>query len=85
MLSLTPIPGLQSLNEIQNVEHDRAGAANIYKGIISPHNKHLIFHDSQGYEPGDREKFNILKNFITEQTKKQSPTEQLHAIWCAHR
>ncbi|KAF8351828.1 kinase-like domain-containing protein [Amanita rubescens] len=66
---------------LANVEHDRAGAANINKGITSPYNKHLILHDSQGYEPGDKEKFNILENFITEQTKKQSPTERLHAIW----
>ena len=83
MLSLTLI--LQSLNGIKDVQHDRAGSANINKGITSPHNKHLILHDSQGYEPGDKGKFDILEHFITEQTKKQSPAERLHAIWCAHR
>ncbi|KAF8326439.1 hypothetical protein F5887DRAFT_225940 [Amanita rubescens] len=64
-----------------DVEYNRAGAANINEEITSPHNKYIIFHNSQGYEPENEEKFNILENFIVEQTEKQSPTERLHAIW----
>ncbi|KAF8716708.1 hypothetical protein AX14_012230 [Amanita brunnescens Koide BX004] len=66
---------------LAEVQHDKAGAADINNGITSPHNKHLILHDSEGYEPGEEEKFRTLEKFILEQTQKQSPAERLHAIW----
>ena len=76
---------LQSLNGIQDVQHDRAIAADINNEITSPHNRHLILHYFDCYEPGEEDKYHILEKFITEQTRKQSPTERLHAIWCASR
>ncbi|KAF8331196.1 hypothetical protein F5887DRAFT_1287007 [Amanita rubescens] len=71
----------QCKTSLADVQHDRAGSANIDEGIASPHNKHLILHDSQGYEPGDIGKFGILERFITERSQKEPIAERLHAIW----
>ncbi|KAF8711487.1 hypothetical protein AX14_013264 [Amanita brunnescens Koide BX004] len=66
---------------LADVQDNQAGAADINNGFTSPHNKHLILHESKGYEPGEEETFRILEKFISEQTRKQSPAERLHAIW----
>ncbi|KAK2463327.1 hypothetical protein APHAL10511_004638 [Amanita phalloides] len=65
---------------LTDVQHDQAGTADINREITSNFNEHLILHDSQGYEPGDEEKFNILKGFIVERSKK-GVSEGIHAIW----
>ncbi|KAF8351830.1 hypothetical protein F5887DRAFT_3940, partial [Amanita rubescens] len=66
---------------LADVRHFEAGTADINTGITSPHNKHLAIHDSEGYEPGDEEKFRILEKFITERSQKETIRERLHAIW----
>ena len=52
------------------------------KGIISPHDKHLILYDSEDYAPYNSRG---LEKFITEQTQKESSAERLHAIWWGDR
>ncbi|KAF8351818.1 kinase-like domain-containing protein [Amanita rubescens] len=66
---------------LAEVRHDEAGRADIDKGITSPHNEHLIIHDSEGYEPGNEEKFRVLERFIAERSQKDAIAERLHAIW----
>ncbi|KAF8696555.1 hypothetical protein AX14_001521 [Amanita brunnescens Koide BX004] len=66
---------------LAEVQHDQAGKADINKEITSEHNKYLILHDSEGYEPGNDEKFRTLETFITEQSQKEQVSERLHAIW----
>ncbi|KAF8351862.1 hypothetical protein F5887DRAFT_1068257 [Amanita rubescens] len=64
---------------LADLQHDRAGSANIDEAIAPPHNKHLILHVSQGYyERGDKGK---LERFITERSQKEPISERLHAIW----
>ncbi|KAF8351788.1 hypothetical protein F5887DRAFT_2985 [Amanita rubescens] len=58
-----------------------AGIADVNEEIKSTNNKDLILHDSQGYEPGNVEKFQILEEFITERCQKKDIAEKLHAIW----
>ena len=79
---LQPPNGTYYLKEVQ---HDRAGTASISEGITSEHNKHLILHDSEGYEPGNEEKFRTLEKFVLERSQTNSVAERLHAIWCVHR
>ncbi|KAF8351827.1 kinase-like domain-containing protein [Amanita rubescens] len=71
------------INAIFNASlaHDRATKANINEEITSEHNKHLIIHDSEGYEPGNEERFNVLEQFITERSQKGAMADRLHAIW----
>ncbi|KAF8334405.1 hypothetical protein F5887DRAFT_1285910 [Amanita rubescens] len=66
---------------LTDVRHFEAGTAKINEGITSPHNKHLVIHNSEGYEPGDEEKFRILEKFITERSQKKTISKRLHAIW----
>ncbi|KAF8346248.1 hypothetical protein F5887DRAFT_916923 [Amanita rubescens] len=65
----------------EDARHFEAGAANINAGFTSPHNECLIVHDSEGYEPGDEEKFRILEKSITERSQKETIGERFHAIW----
>ncbi|KAF8716711.1 hypothetical protein AX14_012233 [Amanita brunnescens Koide BX004] len=69
---------------LANVQHYEEGTANINEGITSPHNKHLIIHDSEGYGPRDDDKFRVLERFITERSQMESIADKVHAIWCAH-
>ena len=63
------------------IQQNQAGTAKINEEFTSPHNKHLIIHDSEGYEPGNEEKFDVLEKFITERSQREPVTERLHAIW----
>jgi predicted GTPase len=69
------------LNYVQDVKDNQAGSADINHGITTEHNKHLILHDSQGYEPGDEKKFKVLENFIVERSLKKHVGDRIHAIW----
>ncbi|KAF8736319.1 hypothetical protein AX14_000496 [Amanita brunnescens Koide BX004] len=60
---------------------DQAGTAKINEEFSSPYNKHLIIHDSEGYEPGNDEKFDVLEKFITGRSHQEPFSERLHAIW----
>jgi hypothetical protein len=73
---------LPSFNIIQQ---DQAGTAKINEEFSSPYNNRLIIHDSEGYEPGNKDKFDVLEKFITERSQREPITEKLHAIWCAYR
>ncbi|KAF8685412.1 hypothetical protein AX14_004000 [Amanita brunnescens Koide BX004] len=59
----------------------QAAAADVNKGITSDHNKYLVIHESEGYEPDNWEKFHTLKEFIEERSKEGCCGEKLHAIW----
>ena len=63
------------------IQQDPAGTVKINEEFTSPHNEHLIIHDSEGYEPGNEENFDILEKFITERSQLEPIAERLHAIW----
>lgn len=63
------------------VEDHRAGRATIEREITSPYNDHFVVHDSEGYEPGDAGKFEIVRNFIAERCSRQNFAERIHAVW----
>jgi hypothetical protein len=63
------------------VEEHQTRATNINTEITSPHNPYFVAHDSEGYEPGEDEKFKVLRNFIIKRSKKHNFSDGLHAIW----
>ncbi|KDQ17291.1 hypothetical protein BOTBODRAFT_30102 [Botryobasidium botryosum FD-172 SS1] len=58
-----------------------AGVCNIRDEIVSPDNSRFVVHDSQGFEPGERRNFNIVKDFIDKRHLQSPLPEKLHAIW----
>jgi hypothetical protein len=46
------------------VAHGKAGVSNINTEIIPHNNKHFVLHDSQGFEPGEEDNFEIVGDFI---------------------
>ncbi|KAF8525512.1 hypothetical protein BU17DRAFT_83723 [Hysterangium stoloniferum] len=64
------------------VSHVRPGGADIYTGFRHSSNTRFILHDSEGFEPGESEKFEKVKRFIEERTRSDVPdNEKLHVIW----
>ncbi|KAG2051806.1 hypothetical protein BDR06DRAFT_1022467 [Suillus hirtellus] len=67
---------------VQNAlsSHYNPGMARIDAEFTSPRNDRLVIHDSKGFEPGDEDNLNIVRDFI-DRRRNMSPEHQLHAIW----
>jgi hypothetical protein len=48
---------------------------------MSPINNHFILHDSKGFEPGDLNQYQIVKDFIDKRMGMSELKEKLHAVW----
>ena len=57
------------------------GEASIDKELVSNKNKHLVLHDSRGFEAADDEYFNVVDRFLKERRCRESLKDRLHAIW----
>jgi hypothetical protein len=44
-------------------------------------NRLFLVHDSEGFEAGRREEFDVVTNFIDTRCRKENFNERLHAIW----
>jgi len=66
----------------KGVSHHGPGKADINKEFCPNDNVRFILHDSEGFEPGERAKFNTVMKFIEDRSKRPDPSERLHAIWC---
>ena len=44
--------------------------AKIIEEFASPYSKHVMIHDSEGYEPGNKGKFDVLEKFIMERSQR---------------
>ena len=60
--------------------HQR-GIHDIKKELTFKDNEHLVIHDSEGFEAGRAEEFNIVKKFIKSRCHERDVNSQLHAIW----
>ena len=63
------------------VANDTAGEADIDKELESSQNNRLILHDSQGFEPGEGDNYDAVKDFIKKRKNEPDIRNQLHAIW----
>ncbi|KAJ8582891.1 hypothetical protein M405DRAFT_829852 [Rhizopogon salebrosus TDB-379] len=44
-------------------------------------NGRFVLHDSKGFEPGEEDSVNIVKDFIERRGEKEALGERLHAVW----
>ncbi|KAI9567607.1 hypothetical protein HD554DRAFT_2105264, partial [Boletus coccyginus] len=56
------------------------GEANIQVGLESSVNKRFILHDSLGFEPGDKDNYDTVKEFIQSRQTGEL-RDRLHAVW----
>ncbi|KAF9488802.1 hypothetical protein BDN71DRAFT_1424471 [Pleurotus eryngii] len=64
-----------------SVSKRKPGVHDINFEIESKDNAHFVVHDSQGFEPGEEQNFNIVTSFIEERRRKPELKDKLHAIW----
>ncbi|KAJ8597095.1 hypothetical protein M405DRAFT_12106 [Rhizopogon salebrosus TDB-379] len=57
------------------------GEATIDTEFISMQNDRLVLHDSKGFEPGEEDNVNIVRDFIERRRKKEALGDRLHAVW----
>ena len=50
---------------------------------MSSQNNRLILHDSRGFEPGEGDNYDAVKDFIKKRKNEPDIRNQLHAIWYA--
>ncbi len=70
-----------NLFHLKSVSKRKPGVHDINFEIESKDNAHFVVHDSQGFEPGEEQNFNIVTNFIEERKRKPELKDKLHAIW----
>jgi hypothetical protein len=66
---------------LQQVSHDGPGKADIDLEFHHPNNNKIILHDSEGFEPGEAAKFDIVKHFIKGRGQMTELKDKLHAVW----
>jgi predicted GTPase len=64
-----------------NVSEFKAGVSDINTEIISGDNDQFVLHDSQGFEPGEDDNLEIVKNFIQSRSAMPDIKDNIHAIW----
>jgi hypothetical protein len=57
------------------------GEAIIDTEFISEQNDRFVLHDSKGFEPGEEENVNKVRDFIERRRKKEALGDRLHAVW----
>ncbi|KAF8549886.1 hypothetical protein OG21DRAFT_1514674 [Imleria badia] len=67
--------------EIVDVSEATRGTADIEKEFISATNERFVVHDSLGFEAGDEQNIDIVKQFIARRKAMPQLKDQLHAIW----
>ncbi|KAG2361097.1 hypothetical protein BDR07DRAFT_1410633 [Suillus spraguei] len=61
--------------------HDRPGEVSIDQEFISPQNNRFVLHDSKGFEPGEKDNLETVRDFINRRRVMPSSKDQLHAVW----
>ncbi|KAJ8597136.1 hypothetical protein M405DRAFT_928301 [Rhizopogon salebrosus TDB-379] len=61
--------------------HDQRGKCNIEIELFSSQNDRFVLHDSEGFEPGEVEKYATVKKFVQHRREQHDLKDQLHAVW----
>jgi predicted GTPase len=79
--ALSHLFGCLSLTNFPQCSADlKRGIADIQEGLESPVNKRFILHDSLGFEPGEKNNYITVKEFIRSR-QTGALKDQLHAVW----
>ncbi|KAJ7059446.1 hypothetical protein C8F01DRAFT_1144682 [Mycena amicta] len=65
----------------QSVSHSTRGEVDIDEEILSPQNRLVLVHDSQGFEPGVPQNFTKAANFLRDRAKRVDLEDHVHIIW----
>jgi hypothetical protein len=65
----------------QAPSHDQRGKCNIEIELFSSQNDRFVLHDSEGFEPGEVEKYATVKKFVQHRREQHDLKDQLHAVW----
>jgi hypothetical protein len=57
------------------------GKCSIEDPLYSSENDRFVLHDSQGFEPGEKDNFHKVKAFLEGRAKEPMIKDQLHAVW----
>ena len=57
------------------------GIHDINRSFVFTSNPQFIFHDSPGFEAGDKSQMEMVGDFIANRAKATEVKDQLHAIW----
>ncbi|KAG2143581.1 hypothetical protein DEU56DRAFT_242395 [Suillus clintonianus] len=61
--------------------HEMPGKAEIDTEFISQQNGRFVLHDSKGFEPGEVDNLQIVRDFIQRRRNMSALEHQLHAVW----
>ncbi|KAG6867557.1 hypothetical protein C0993_001263 [Termitomyces sp. T159_Od127] len=74
-------PLLLGLANEQRFLFEQRGHHDINHPFVFKENQEFIFHDSPGFEAGDKRQLEEVQAFIKKHAKARNPRDQLHAIW----
>ncbi|OAX37671.1 hypothetical protein K503DRAFT_219392 [Rhizopogon vinicolor AM-OR11-026] len=60
---------------------EKRGESKIETEFISEQNDKFVLHDSNGFEPGERDNLEIVQRFIQQRRQKEALKDRLHAVW----
>jgi hypothetical protein len=58
------------------------GEVSIDHELVSPQNNKFVLHDSKGFEPGEKDNLQTVRDFIDRRRAMPDLKNQLHAVWC---
>ncbi|KAK7026319.1 G domain-containing protein [Favolaschia claudopus] len=68
--------------QVTVVSHNAPGICNIEDEITSPDNRHLVLHDSMGFEPGQDANLKKAINFLRARSAENvAIQDQVHVVW----
>ena len=68
-------------DEVTTAEDRNSGKHDIRKELTNPDRPDIIVHDSGGFEAGAVEQFEVVENFLKENSEKLDIDERIHVIW----
>jgi len=68
---------------VQNAttSHNMPGEVSIDHELVSPQNNKFVLHDSKGFEPGEKDNLQTVRDFIDRRRAMPDLKNQLHAVW----
>ncbi|KAH9956385.1 hypothetical protein BGW80DRAFT_1388173 [Lactifluus volemus] len=64
------------------VAHLKPGESDIQQEFVSQDNPFFVLHDSKGFEPGDVNNFETVRQFIQQRSQQELPLkDRIHGLW----
>jgi hypothetical protein len=73
--------GLSFLSMILTILLVQRGEHNIEHELSFSSHRGYVFHDSRGFEAGDKRELEIVRRFVRRKSRERRLSDRLHAIW----